>query len=144
MLVGAEQERQQEVVERMRIARLDEGPACDVDRRVVDREPVAAMGEEQDLALEARIMLDAPDEDHMVAAVMLGLAGAFEVGRDAREQRHAAMAGLPLRRREFVEARTREARRERHLIGGEHVDGEMARLAEHRQGSGPAIRATRE
>ena len=39
MLVGAEHQRQQEVVERMRVARLDQGAARHVDRRMIDREP---------------------------------------------------------------------------------------------------------
>ena len=74
LLIGAEHERQQKIVERVGVARLDKGAARHVDRRMIDREPIAPMREHQDLAIEAREAVDAADEDHVIAPLMLRLA----------------------------------------------------------------------
>ena len=98
LLIGAEHERQQKIVERMRVAGLDEGAARHIDCRMVDRKPVAAMREDEHLAVEAGETIDAADQDHVVAPVMLGLAPAFELRRDALDEGRAARAGLAIPR----------------------------------------------
>src|SRR5271169_563053 len=110
----------------MRIAALDKGAARHIECRVIDREAVATMREQQDLAVEAGEALDATDQDQMVAALMLDGARAFEAGSDALDEWRAAVAWRPGGLGELLGAGAREAHGKRHLISRQHVDREMA------------------
>ena len=65
--------------------------------RMVFGDAITTLREQQSRARELRKALHAPDDDHMVAAIVLRFGAAFEVRDHTLEQRHAIGPRPPLR-----------------------------------------------
>lgn len=79
-------------------------------------------------------MGDLSDHDQMIAARIAVRVGAFEIGDAAGEHRRTACARRPFKPGELVGAGAGEAVRDVFLIGGQHIDGVMAAIAEGGEG----------
>ncbi len=94
---------------------------------------IAATQKDQRRAVGIRVVLDAADEDRMVAAVIFVLAAALEVGHGPRDNRRPAIGARAVDAGEFVAMAAREMLGDMTLIGRENVDDEVRRAPEQRQ-----------
>ncbi len=84
---------------------------------------------------------NATDDDHMVAAIIVGVARAFERREAVSEQRRAVATFHVPNAFPFVGERTRKPGGGRVLVLGQHIDGEMGHRLPGREGAGGARHA---
>ena len=101
---------------------------------------IASRTEDQRLALEALVVLDFADEDHVVTSVILLDVTTQEMSDGSLEHRHPGSAVGAVHSREFVRNGFGELLREVVLIGRQHVDTKVAGVGEIL----PAVRVPRQ